>query len=81
MEFPRFVFISPGKHECQGGTYSQELVKSQEEYDAAVKAGFSATIPDALISADKARTVLKVAKPEKGDLEKPKFIHRQPKAV
>lgn len=48
MEFPRFVFCSPGPMACNGGTYGHELVKSQSEFDAAVKAGWSQTLPEAL---------------------------------
>ena len=81
MEFPRFVYISPGKNECQDGSYSHELVKDQAEYDAVIKAGFSATIPDALTSLKAVKTALKVAKSDKGDSEKPKLIHRTPKVV
>ncbi len=50
MDFPRFVFTSPGPQQCQGGTYGQELVQDQVEYDAAIKAGFCATLPEALES-------------------------------
>lgn len=48
MDFPRLVFISPGKLACNGGTYAHELVDTQESFDAAIKAGFFSTIPEAL---------------------------------
>jgi hypothetical protein len=48
MEFPRLVFISPGKQTCNGGTYDHELVEDQANYDSALAAGYSATVPDAL---------------------------------
>jgi len=55
MEFPRFVFISPGPTKCQGGTYDSELVKDKTEYDAAIKGGFSPSIPDALAAKAKVK--------------------------
>jgi len=48
MEFPRLVFISPGKNKCAGGTYDHEVVEDQANYDAAIAAGYSATVPEAL---------------------------------
>lgn len=52
MEYPRFVFISPGKSKCQGGSYDGELVIDQSEFDSAIKAGFSETLPESLKVAD-----------------------------
>lgn len=51
MEYPRFVFISPGKNKCAGGTYDHELVRDASEHKAALEAGYSDSIPDALESA------------------------------
>lgn len=48
MEFPRLVYTSPGPDKCQGGTYGYELVKDKESHDAAIKAGFFDTVPEAL---------------------------------
>jgi len=48
MEYPRFVFISPGSNKCNGGTYDHELVKDEKEHKAAISAGFSDTVPEAL---------------------------------
>jgi len=62
MDFPRWVFTSPGPLECNGGTYAQELVKSKEEYDAALEADFKGTLPEAL----KAK-VKEKEKPESGE--------------
>jgi len=49
MEFPRFVFTAPGPLRCNGGTYGQHIVADQTHYDAAIKAGFFATLPEALV--------------------------------
>ena len=51
MEYPRFVFISPGSNKCNGGTYDHEVVKDDKEHKAALEAGFSDTVPEALESA------------------------------
>ncbi|MCK9358161.1 MAG: hypothetical protein M0R22_13625 [Dehalococcoidia bacterium] len=48
MEYPRFVFISPGANKCNGGTYDHELVKDAAEHKAAISAGFSDTVTEAL---------------------------------
>ena len=50
MEYPRFVFISPGSDKCNGGTYDHEVVKNASEHKAALDAGFSDSIPEALES-------------------------------
>lgn len=52
MEFPRFVFTSPGPLTCNGGTYGERIVKNQAEFDAALKAGFKSTLPEALKPAE-----------------------------
>ena len=48
MEFPRFVFKDHGPHQRAGGSYDHALVESQAEMDAALKAGWFATLPEAL---------------------------------
>ena len=48
MEYPRFVFISPGSNKCNGGTYDHEVVKDAIEHKAALDAGFSDSVPEAL---------------------------------
>ena len=48
MEFPRFVFKDHGPHQRAGGSYDHALVESQAEFDAALKAGWFATLPEAL---------------------------------
>ena len=48
MEFPRFVFKDHGPHQRPGGSYDHALVESQSEMDAALKAGWFATLPEAL---------------------------------
>ncbi len=55
MEYPRFVFISPGAQKCNGGTYDHEIVKDEKEHKAALAAGFSDSVPDALEAGNKAR--------------------------
>ena len=55
MEYPRFVFISPGCNKCNGGTYDHEVVKNASEHKAALDAGFSDSIPEALGSAASAK--------------------------
>ena len=55
MEYPRFVFISPGRNKCAGGTYDHELVLNIIEHKAAIDAGFSDSVPEALEAADKIR--------------------------
>ena len=48
MEFPRFVFKDHGPHQRAGGSYDHAPVESQEEFDAALKAGWFATLPEAI---------------------------------
>lgn len=53
MEYPRFVFISPGPNKCNGGTYGHEIVQNENEHKAAIEAGFSDSVTDALESSKK----------------------------
>ena len=53
MEFPRYVFTSPGPEKIPGGSYGTELVNDQDEFDDAIAAGFFATMPEALEDAKK----------------------------
>ena len=71
MEYPRFVFISPGAQKCNGGTYGHEIVQNEKEHRAAIDAGFSDSVPEAL-EAGKAVKAEMVAddKPKRG--RKPK---------
>ena len=55
VEYPRFVYISPGANKCEGGTFDCELVREEREHKAAVSAGFSDSVPEALESSDKIR--------------------------
>jgi hypothetical protein len=57
MDFPRFVYISPGMTKCQGGSFDGELVQNPVEHEAAIKAGFSDTVPEALAGANDAKTL------------------------
>lgn len=66
MEYPRLVFISPGKNTCNGGTYDHELVRNEKEHKAAIDAGFSDSVPDALESAIEVKESLEPAAPKRG---------------
>lgn len=55
MDYPRFVFICPGANKCQGGTYDHEVVQDAKEHKAALEAGFSDSVPEALESAASAK--------------------------
>jgi hypothetical protein len=70
MEYPRLVFISPGSQKCGGGTYDHELVKDEKEHKAAIEAGFSDSVPDALESAKLVKAEMSEDKPKRG--RKPK---------
>lgn len=70
MDYPRFVYISPGVNKCQGGTYDHELVQNEKEHKAALAAGFSDTLPDALEVASVMKESLDEDKPRRG--RKPK---------
>jgi hypothetical protein len=63
MEYPRFVFISPGVNKCQGGTYDHEVVTNEKEHKAAIDAGFSDSVPDALEAAKVVRDSIVEEKP------------------
>jgi hypothetical protein len=56
MEYPRFVFISPGAQKCNGGTYDHEIVKDEKEHKAALSAGFSDSVPEALEAVEKIKS-------------------------
>lgn len=65
MEYPRFVFICPGANKCGGGTYDHELVQNEKDHKAALDAGFSDTVTEALASVEKIKAEVKPAeKPE-----------------
>lgn len=48
MDFPRYVFTSPGKEKVKEGSYGIHLVQNEKEYEAALNAGFFSTMPEAL---------------------------------
>lgn len=48
MKFPTMVYRCPGAHSCQGGTFDFLGVKSQVDVDAAIAAGWSVTLPEAM---------------------------------
>lgn len=71
MEYPRFVFISPGSTKCNGGTCDHELVQNEKEHKAALDAGFSDTVSDALESSKSVKAeMVSDDKPKRG--RKPK---------
>lgn len=67
MEFPRLVFKSPGPYKCNGGTYGHVPVENDQEYAAALAAGYHSTVPEAL---KRAGEKLKEAPAEKPDAPK-----------
>jgi len=52
MQFPRVVFIVPGPLPRHKGTFGQEVVKDQDDFDAAIRAGFFETLPEAIEAHD-----------------------------
>lgn len=62
MDFPRLVFKSPGPFKCNGGTYGHVPVENDQEYGAALSAGYHTTVPEALKHAGEKP---KAAEPEK----------------
>ena len=48
MEFPRLVYKNHGPHQRPGGSYDHAPVESQAEMDAALSAGWFATLPEAI---------------------------------
>jgi hypothetical protein len=80
MEYPRFVYISPGETKCVGGTFGYDLVKDEIEHKAALFAGFSDSVPEALESAKAVKeTITTSVKLE--DIQEPRKLGRPPKAV
>lgn len=57
MEYPRLVFKSPGPFKCNGGTYGHVPVENDAEYEAALKAGYAPTVPEALAAAQKPKAI------------------------
>jgi hypothetical protein len=65
MEFPRFVFRSPGARTFKPGiTYDYRTVTGPEEMDAALACGWSATRDEALNPAEKPKVESKAAPKE-----------------
>lgn len=62
MDFPRYVFTSPGPEKVKEGSYGTRLVSDENEYESAIKAGFCFTMMEA-INGDKGGTG-KEGKPE-----------------
>lgn len=51
MEYPRLVYISPGQNKCIEGSFDFEPVKDEKDHKAALAAGFSDSVPEALEAA------------------------------
>ncbi len=67
MEYPRFVFICPGDNKCQGGTYGHEVVQDTKEHKAALEAGYSDSIPEALAAMNEVKESIEAEdKPKRG---------------
>jgi hypothetical protein len=82
MEYPRFVFISPGLNKCPGGSFDCELVHDALEQKAALDAGFSDTVPEALEAYKVAKEAVKPAEIVKEPVEVEAARRgRPPKAV
>ncbi|MDB4278435.1 hypothetical protein N9917_02395 [Deltaproteobacteria bacterium] len=47
-EFPRSVFRSPGKKDCQGGSFCSIIVNNPDEFADMIQKGWAATLPEAL---------------------------------
>lgn len=54
-QFPRFVFRDGGLTERAGGTYSHELVHDEDEYFAALGAGWYGNLQDAIDAPNRAK--------------------------
>lgn len=78
MEFPRYVFTSPGNLSAGWGrTYGEEIVNDDAEYEAALKAGFYSTLPEAFEAAKNP----KPAKAEEAKADKPAKPDLKAKAI
>lgn len=48
MEYPRLVYISPGHNKCVEGSFDFEPVEDEANHKAALAAGFSNSVPEAI---------------------------------
>lgn len=53
MEFPRWVFTSPGDVKLPGKSYGQQIVNDEDEYNAALAAEWHGTLLEALDAVNK----------------------------
>jgi len=82
MEYPRFVYISPGLNKFPGGSFDCELVHDAIEQKAALDAGFSDTVPEALEAYKLAKEAVKPVEAAKEPVEVEAARRgRPPKAV
>lgn len=62
LDFPRWVFTVPGKVVRAGGTYGQQIVNDESEYQSALKAGWSSSLPEAAEAYEKPKAPAKALK-------------------
>jgi|ADurb_Ile_03_Slu_FD_contig_21_3005239_length_548_multi_3_in_0_out_0_1 hypothetical protein len=79
MEFPRLVFKSPGPYYCNGGTYGHVPVENMTEYSAALAAGYSPTVPDALAAAKRPKMAEEKKEPDEPSESKQEETSRRPR--
>lgn len=48
MNFPTFVYKTPGQHSGNGFTYSYKIVKNEEEVAEMLEEGYFVTLPEAI---------------------------------
>lgn len=48
VELPTLLYKCPGSRPRQGGTYTYEAVKTEDEHKALIKKGFHSTLPEAV---------------------------------
>lgn len=73
MEYPRLVYISPGQNKCVEGSFDFEKVNDEKDHKAAIDAGFSDSVPEAIKAASIKKESLKL-KDEKPVFEKPSKV-------
>lgn len=48
VELPTILYRCPGSRQRQGGTYTYEVAKTQDEHQSLIKKGFHITLPAAV---------------------------------
>lgn len=68
MDFPRYVFRSPGNEKLStGGTFASVIVENQDEYDEAVSLGYSDMVLEAIANPGNVEKVRKNAEEAEKD--------------